>query len=158
MLVPDVEDLNLIGQRLRILFYTVAFICVACFVATIIGRFDAWCLCLFLWNVGLLVFRRLPPTPPSKAQEIALQISKQNYGQTLKRLLTNHWFLLLLLSYGIVFFLINNSNCFVFFFDRSQYRRLLFDLNTSKSCLYVVFWSMEIRENIRKKLIRFFII
>ncbi|CAF3485239.1 unnamed protein product [Rotaria sordida] len=49
----------------------------------------------------LKVFQRLPPTPPSRAQEIALQSSEQNYVHTLKRLLTNRWFLLLLLSYGL---------------------------------------------------------
>ncbi|CAF3908467.1 unnamed protein product [Rotaria magnacalcarata] len=59
------------------------FVCIACFVAMII------------------VFRRLPPTPPSKAQELALQNTEQNYGQTLKRLLINRWFLLLLFSYGL---------------------------------------------------------
>ncbi|CAF4599045.1 unnamed protein product [Rotaria socialis] len=47
------------------------------------------------------IFRRFPPTPPSKAQELALQNTEQNYGQTLKRLLFNRWFLLLLLSYGL---------------------------------------------------------
>ncbi|CAF3739191.1 unnamed protein product [Rotaria socialis] len=81
--IPDVEDLDLIGYRLRILYYVVAFVCIACFFAMII------------------VFRRFPPTPPSKAQELALQNTEQNYGQTLKRLLFNRWFLLLLLSYGL---------------------------------------------------------
>ncbi|CAF1300256.1 unnamed protein product [Rotaria sp. Silwood1] len=82
-LIPDVEDLDLIGQRLRILYYLVAFICISCFIAMII------------------VFQRLPPTPPSRAQEIAQHSSEQNYAQTLKRLLTNRWFLLLLLAYGL---------------------------------------------------------
>ena len=40
ILVPDVEDLDLIGERLRILFYVVAFVCLACFVGTIIGMFN----------------------------------------------------------------------------------------------------------------------
>ncbi|CAF2522528.1 unnamed protein product [Rotaria sp. Silwood2] len=95
-LVPDVEDLVLIGQRLRILYYIVAFVCISCFVAMTI------------------VFRRLPPTPPSRAQEIALHSSEQNYLQTLKRLLTNRWFLLLLLSYGFYFSMKN------FFFSKIQ--------------------------------------
>ncbi|CAF0910719.1 unnamed protein product [Rotaria sordida] len=82
-LIPDVADLVLIGQRLRILYYVVAFVCISCFIAMVI------------------VFQRLPPTPPSRAQEIALQRSEQNYVHTLKRLLTNRWFLLLLLSYGL---------------------------------------------------------
>ncbi|CAF3563791.1 unnamed protein product [Adineta steineri] len=82
-LIPDVDDLDLIGNRLKILYYTVAFVCTACFIATIV------------------VFRRLPPTPPSRAQEISLQSVEQHYGQTLKRLLTNRWFLVLLLSYGL---------------------------------------------------------
>ncbi|CAF1515726.1 unnamed protein product, partial [Rotaria sordida] len=67
----------------KILYYVVAFVCISCFIAMVI------------------VFQRLPPTPPSRAQEIALQRSEQNYVQTLKRLLTNRWFLLLLLSYGL---------------------------------------------------------
>lgn len=83
MLIPDVHDLILIGIRLRILYYVIGTVCVVCFVLMII------------------VFRRAPPTPPSRAQEKALQIVEQNYGQTLKRLLTNRWFLLLLLSYGL---------------------------------------------------------
>ena len=41
MLVPDVDDLNLIGDRLRILYYLVAFVCVVCFLLMIIGtEFD----------------------------------------------------------------------------------------------------------------------
>lgn len=83
LLVPDVDDLDLIGARLRILYYSVAAVCIICFVLTI------------------AIFQRRPPTPPSRAQEIALQTLEQNYGQTLKRLLTNRWFLLLLLSYGL---------------------------------------------------------
>jgi len=38
LLVPDVDDLNLIGQRLRILYYGVASICAICFILTIIGK------------------------------------------------------------------------------------------------------------------------
>ncbi len=38
ILVPDVDDLVLIGERLRILYYIVAFVCIACFIATIIGK------------------------------------------------------------------------------------------------------------------------
>lgn len=40
VLIPDVEDLVLIGQRLRILYYGVAFVCFACFIATIIGKLN----------------------------------------------------------------------------------------------------------------------
>ncbi|CAF1253812.1 unnamed protein product [Adineta ricciae] len=83
ILVPDVEDIGLIGERLRLLYYGVAFVCLVCFISMII------------------VFRPRPPTPPSRAQEMALQTSEQNYLQTLKRLLVNRWFLLLLISYGL---------------------------------------------------------
>ena len=38
MLIPDVHDLDLIGQRLRILYYVVAFVCVACFISMVIGK------------------------------------------------------------------------------------------------------------------------
>ncbi len=62
---------------------------------------------MLLGYILVSVFQRRPPTPPSRAQEIALQISEQNYGQTLKRLLTNRWFLLLLLSYGRLFLFLN---------------------------------------------------
>jgi hypothetical protein len=105
VLIPDVDDLVLIGQRLRILYYGVAFVCITCFIIMIIGRsnkcrFYLLPICVFFFCVTL-VFRRLPPTPPSRAQEHALQMVEQNYGRTLKRLITNRWFLLLLLSYGM---------------------------------------------------------
>ena len=105
MLIPDVDDLNLIGQRLRILYYAVASVCVVCFIAMIIGRSIVLRSLLMFHSSSsssshIAVFRRLPPTPPSRAQEKALQVVEQNYGQTIKRLMTNTWFLLLLLSYG----------------------------------------------------------
>ncbi|CAF1240167.1 unnamed protein product [Didymodactylos carnosus] len=81
--ISDVNDLNLIGQQLRILYYSVATVCTIVFIAMVI------------------FFRRVPPTPPSRAQAYALQTVQQNYGQALKRLLINKWFLLLLLSYGL---------------------------------------------------------
>ncbi|UJR26610.1 hypothetical protein I4U23_007929 [Adineta vaga] len=83
ILVPDVQDIDLIGERLRLLYYIVTFISLICFISMVI------------------VFRGRPPTPPSRAQEMALQTSEQNYLQTLKRLLMNRWFLLLLISYGL---------------------------------------------------------
>ncbi|CAF0883618.1 unnamed protein product [Didymodactylos carnosus] len=82
-LVPDVDDLDLIGRRLQILFFSVGAICTLVFISMIV------------------VFRRLPPTPPSRAQAQSLQTVEQNYGKTLKRLICNRWFLLLLLSYGL---------------------------------------------------------
>lgn len=102
MLVPDVHDLVLIGIRLRILYYIIGTVCIVCFVLMIIGKIFVNFESNNEKNLSLidLVFRRAPPTPPSRAQEKALQIVEQNYGQTLKRLLTNRWFLLLLLSYG----------------------------------------------------------
>ncbi|CAF1157587.1 unnamed protein product [Didymodactylos carnosus] len=49
----------------------------------------------------VIVFKRLPPTPPSRAQAQALQRVQQNYGNTLKHSVSNRWFILLLLSYGL---------------------------------------------------------
>lgn len=102
LLVPDVDDFHLIGIRLRILYYSVAFICVSCFFVMIIGK-SKWSLQISNDLIMLIynsVFRPAPPTPPSRAQEKALQNNEQHYGRTLKRLLTNKWFILLLLSYG----------------------------------------------------------
>lgn len=36
-LIPDTDNVNLIGERLRILYYAVAFVCSACFISMVIG-------------------------------------------------------------------------------------------------------------------------
>ena len=43
MLVPDVQDSDLIGVRLRILYYVVATFCVVCFVLMIVGKVNFDC-------------------------------------------------------------------------------------------------------------------
>lgn len=51
--------------------------------------------------VLFLVFRDKPPTPPSMAQLALLTAEKEPYVNSIKRLLTNKGYLLLLASYGM---------------------------------------------------------
>ncbi|KAH8321343.1 hypothetical protein KR074_002303 [Drosophila pseudoananassae] len=88
MLVPNSPDLETVGNDLRLMFYMVA------------G------LTSVLLVLMVFFFQDRPPTPPSAAQEAAQRLEASDAEQvsfmhSLKNLLTNKNFILLLLSYGI---------------------------------------------------------
>ncbi|XP_030368859.1 feline leukemia virus subgroup C receptor-related protein 2 isoform X2 [Scaptodrosophila lebanonensis] len=88
ILVPNSEDLETVGNDLRLMFYMVA------------G------LTSVLLVLMALFFQDKPPTPPSAAQEAAQRIEgghaeQVSFFQSLKNLMTNSNFIFLLLSYGI---------------------------------------------------------
>ncbi|XP_068144828.1 heme transporter FLVCR2 [Drosophila tropicalis] len=88
MLVPNSEDPETVGKDLKMMFYMVA------------G------LTSVLLVLMVLFFQDKPPTPPSAAQETALQlgsdpVEQTNFIQSLKNLMTNRNFVFLLISYGI---------------------------------------------------------
>ncbi|KAG7203314.1 hypothetical protein KM043_010403 [Ampulex compressa] len=84
MLVPNSDDLNVVGRGLQIMFY-------------IVTAFTSVVLVLIL-----LFFKAEPPMPPSPAQAVQREAeSTPNFFQSIKKLLTNFGYVLLLLSYGI---------------------------------------------------------
>ncbi|XP_066589928.1 heme transporter FLVCR2-like [Prorops nasuta] len=95
MLVPDSDDLTIVGSGLEVMFYIVA------------G------LTTIILVLILLFFKATPPLPPSPAQVVQRENkSNENFLQSIKRLLTNPGYLLLLLTYGInvgIFFAISTQ-------------------------------------------------
>ncbi|XP_066587374.1 uncharacterized MFS-type transporter C09D4.1-like isoform X2 [Prorops nasuta] len=84
MLVPDSDDLTIVGNGLEVMFYIVAILTTVILVLI------------------LLFFKAAPPLPPSPAQAVQRENeSNESFFQSIKRLLTNTGYLLLLLSYGI---------------------------------------------------------
>ncbi|KAK9307252.1 hypothetical protein QLX08_002293 [Tetragonisca angustula] len=84
MLVQNSENVNVIGQGLHVMFYIVA-------------AFTTIILVLIL-----LFFKSEPPLPPSPAQAVQREAeSTESFFVSVKKLVTNVGYLLLLLSYGI---------------------------------------------------------
>ncbi|KZC06596.1 Feline leukemia virus subgroup C receptor-related protein 2, partial [Dufourea novaeangliae] len=84
MLVPSSNDPSVIGRGLQIMFYIVA-------------AFTTMILIMIL-----LFFKSEPPLPPSPAQAVQREAeSTESFFQSVKKLVTNVGYLLLLLSYGI---------------------------------------------------------
>ncbi|XP_076638376.1 choline/ethanolamine transporter flvcr2a isoform X1 [Colletes latitarsis] len=84
MLVPSSEDPSDVGRGLQIMFYIVA-------------AFSTIILCLIIF-----FFKAEPPLPPSPAQAVQRETEPtENFLQSVKKLITNLGYLLLLLSYGI---------------------------------------------------------
>ncbi|XP_014473180.1 PREDICTED: feline leukemia virus subgroup C receptor-related protein 2 [Dinoponera quadriceps] len=86
MLVPNNDNVCIIEKGLRLMFYIVA-------------AFTTVVLILIL-----IFFKSEPPLPPSPAQAVQKRENKENgekFSRSIKRLLTNVGYLLLLLSYGI---------------------------------------------------------
>lgn len=86
MLVQNHDDLNLIGDDLRIMFYIVA-------------GFTS-----LLVILVLVFFKAAPPTPPSAAQEATQTpnpLQSSPFVHSIKRLLLNRNYVLLLISYGM---------------------------------------------------------
>ncbi|XP_076762757.1 choline/ethanolamine transporter flvcr2a isoform X2 [Xylocopa sonorina] len=84
MLVQNSEDISVIGRGLQVMFYIVA-------------AFTTIILILIL-----LFFKSEPPLPPSPAQAVQREAeSAESFFVSVKKLVTNVGYLLLLLSYGI---------------------------------------------------------
>ncbi|XP_076039064.1 histamine transporter [Oratosquilla oratoria] len=80
-LIPSVDDKDIVGFRLSLMFYTVAIICTILFVAII------------------FLFREKPLLPPSTAA--ITHEENLSYMQGIVRLMKNRGYVLLLLSYGM---------------------------------------------------------
>lgn len=84
MLVPESKDPEVVGQGLRLMFYIVA-------------GFTSVILALIL-----IFFKAEPPLPPSPAQAVQREAEdSENFFQSVKRLMSNIGYLILLLSYAI---------------------------------------------------------
>ncbi|KAH0948093.1 hypothetical protein HN011_006769 [Eciton burchellii] len=85
MLVPPNDNVQVVEAGLRLMFY-------------IFAAFTSFVLILIL-----LFFKSAPPLPPSSAQAIQRRTIEKNekFFHSIKKLLTNIGYLLLLLSYGI---------------------------------------------------------
>ncbi|XP_058808500.1 heme transporter FLVCR2 [Phymastichus coffea] len=84
MLVPDSKDNGVIGQGLQLMFYIVA-ICTSVILLLLI-----------------LFFKDKPPLPPSPAQAVQRESeASESFFLSIKRLVTNSGYLLLLLSYAV---------------------------------------------------------
>uniref|UniRef100_A0A0P4W5Q3 Choline/ethanolamine transporter FLVCR1 n=2 Tax=Scylla olivacea TaxID=85551 RepID=A0A0P4W5Q3_SCYOL len=80
-IVPTTEDMDLVGQRLSIMFYGVVALTTTLFITIVI------------------VFREKPPTPPTTAA--LTQEETGSYVKGIVKLIKNPGYVLLLLSYGI---------------------------------------------------------
>ncbi|XP_076666669.1 choline/ethanolamine transporter flvcr2a isoform X2 [Andrena cerasifolii] len=84
MLVPNSDDPSVIGRGMQVMFYIVA-----AFTTIILGLI-------------ILFFKSEPPLPPSPAQAVQRDADgTESFFQSVKKLVTNAGYLLLLLSYGI---------------------------------------------------------
>ncbi|XP_026173895.1 choline/ethanolamine transporter flvcr2b isoform X4 [Mastacembelus armatus] len=90
MLVPNVDDMDQLAHHISIMFYITAG------VAT------------FLFIVVIFVFQEQPKLPPTQAQATARSIPPEQYSYTasIRRLLHNRPFILLIITYGL------NTGCF----------------------------------------------
>jgi FLVCR family feline leukemia virus subgroup C receptor-related protein len=109
MLVHNHDDLELIGDDLRFMFYLVAgwisilvVLVLVCEYFLIGMRPEKGILIEFL--LFILVFQSAPPTPPSAAQEHSKTpnpLQSSPFLHSIKRLLLNRNYILLLISYGM---------------------------------------------------------
>ncbi|XP_029532571.1 heme transporter FLVCR1-like [Oncorhynchus nerka] len=87
VLVPNtVEDIELMGHNISVMFYGTAVVSTALFILTVIVMDDR------------------PPLPPSQAQAVLLDCAPEDYSyrQSIINLFKNKPFILLLISYGIM--------------------------------------------------------
>ncbi|XP_021456157.2 feline leukemia virus subgroup C receptor-related protein 1 [Oncorhynchus mykiss] len=87
VLVPNtVEDIELMGHNISVMFYGTAVVSTALFILTVIVMEDR------------------PPLPPSQAQAVLLDCAPEDYSyrQSIINLFKNKPFILLLISYGIM--------------------------------------------------------
>ncbi|XP_046904807.1 feline leukemia virus subgroup C receptor-related protein 2 isoform X2 [Hypomesus transpacificus] len=90
ILVPNVEDKNELGRHISLMFYITAGVATVLFILVI------------------MVFQEQPDLPPTQSQFQARGVSPEDYSYmaSIRRLLTNKPFILLLISYGL------NVGCF----------------------------------------------
>ncbi|KAM6274238.1 choline/ethanolamine transporter FLVCR2 isoform 1-T1 [Porphyrio hochstetteri] len=90
VLVPNVEDVEKLAHHISIMFFMTAGVATALFILVVI------------------VFKEKPPHPPSRAQALAQSrpSAEYSYVQSIRRLLRNVNFLLLMITYGL------NAGCF----------------------------------------------
>ncbi|XP_029352413.1 choline/ethanolamine transporter FLVCR1 isoform X2 [Echeneis naucrates] len=86
VLVPNIDDDELTGHNIRVMFYGTAAVSTALFVLTVI------------------VIKDRPPLPPSQAQAVLPDSTPEDYSyrQSIINLMKNKPFVLLLISYGIM--------------------------------------------------------
>lgn len=119
MLVPNVDDMDKLGYRIRLMFYITAGVTTVLFILMVVGKTygqseRGWMVCpltvvpqkvrrpvstpaaLFFFAV----FEDKPPTPPTQAQAKHVLSEGSSYTASLLRLLRNTPFMLLVLSYG----------------------------------------------------------
>jgi FLVCR family feline leukemia virus subgroup C receptor-related protein len=103
ILVKDHENIDDIGADLKLMFYIVAGVCTALFIVVVIGKVHYFSKDIFnnlkkLFDTG---FQAKPPLPPNAAR-IAPQSSQPvTYYQSVKTIVTNKNYILLLITYGI---------------------------------------------------------
>ncbi|XP_075217030.1 histamine transporter isoform X2 [Lycorma delicatula] len=83
MMVPNSENLSTIGADLSLMYYSIAI-----FTSVLLG---------FI----LIFFQGAPPLPPSPAQAVQRAAENTGFLESVKRLILNPGYILLLLSYGI---------------------------------------------------------
>nr|XP_033806775.1 feline leukemia virus subgroup C receptor-related protein 2 isoform X2 [Geotrypetes seraphini] len=85
VLVPNVDDLQLLAQHISIMFYGTA------------------CVATVLFILVAIVFRKEPPMPPSHAQAVirAIPPAQYSYKESIIHLLQNRNFMLLVTAYGL---------------------------------------------------------
>ncbi|XP_062406213.1 heme transporter FLVCR2-like isoform X4 [Sardina pilchardus] len=90
ILVPNVEDMDELAHHIRVMFYITAGVATVLFVLVVI------------------VFQEQPEIPPTQSQVTARSIPPEEYSYmaSIKRLLCNKPFILLIISYGL------NVGCF----------------------------------------------
>ncbi|XP_008311129.1 choline/ethanolamine transporter flvcr2b isoform X2 [Cynoglossus semilaevis] len=90
VLVPNVEDMDQLAHHIRIMFYITAAVATALFILVV------------------LIFQERPKLPPTQAQAVARTIPSEQYSYTasIRRLLRNRSFILLIITYGL------NVGCF----------------------------------------------
>lgn len=116
ILVANSDDLDAIGYDLQWMFNYVAGLTSILLVLIILCKFCNTLSTTFIWNKVIifsnslsffcLVFQDKPPTPPSAAQKAIIpgSVEAENqitFMQSLKNLLTNPNYVLLLISYGM---------------------------------------------------------
>lgn len=111
-IVKDHEDVEQIGEDLRLLFYSVAGVCTALLLCVLLGkpslktqRKTLASLKLTLANKTLcVVFKAKPPLPPSVSAARAFSSKRptfQSYVLSIKSILSNKGYILLLFTYGV---------------------------------------------------------
>lgn len=139
MLVPDVQDIALIGVRLRILYYVLAIICVICFILMTIGNrepFLIYCTRSFHCSFSTCTSNFTIPSTRKSFTSNRTTLWTNVKTSSHKPMVSHFTFLL---RFDEHYFPVSFINLLL---SRSEYRGLLFNFDCLKSCVYVLFWSM----------------